>query len=144
MKKIILILVLIIVFSCQSKKTIYSSKVRTELGININAQVSKIDSIANYYLVYINSDKGDFKIVSDKHKAYPYNGVKVRIGKKYKFRIEEKLTDRFIYIDNKKISMANMDHVRRCMYFNNTEICTESFFNLAIANNLKGLYINKE
>ena len=138
MKKIILVLILIS-FSCNTKKSLlHSSKSRTELGIITTAQVFKIDSIANYYLVYIKGDKGYFKIISKKNEVRFYNSIKVEKGKKYKFLIQEtpnKVKEPFPIISYLKFS--------RCEKFDKTEICNESSFELALASNLKGLYISK-
>ena len=63
-------------------------KPKFELGINVFAKVSKIDSIENYYLIFIKNSKEHFKIVSDKNQPKYYNGLKIEVGGNYNFKIE--------------------------------------------------------
>ena len=143
MKKLFPILILILV-SCKSRKIETEiSKPKFELGVDVFAEVSKIDSIANYYLVFIESEKEYFKIVSDNRQAKYYNGTKLEIGKNYKFRIQQ-VTDRKPPGPNDRFTPVNYLDIAQCRNFDKTEICTESSFELATASNLKGLYLRKE
>jgi len=143
MKKAILIL-LIISVSCKSKKIETNiSKPRFEHGFDVFAKVSKIDSISNYFLVFIENEEDYFKVVSDKNQAKYYNGIKLQIGENYKFRIQQ-LTDRKPPGPNNQFTSTNYLDIAQCRNFNKTEICTESSFELATASNLKGLYLRKE
>ena len=142
MNKLFLILILIFV-SCKSKKIGSETfKLKFELGIDVYAKVSKIDSIGNYYLIFIENDKDFFKVVSDKNQAKYYNGIKVEIGKNYKFRIQQK-TNRKPSGGNDRFTPVNYLDIAQCRNFDETEICTESSFELGTATNLKGLYLRK-
>ena len=142
MKNLSLILILIL-FSCKSKKFgIETYKPQFELGIDVNAKISKIDSIKNYYFVFIENDKKFFKIVSEKNKTKRYKGKRVEIGKNYKFRIQQ-LTDRKPSGKNNKFTPMNYLDINNCLNFDGLEICTESSFELAKSSNLKGLYLNE-
>jgi hypothetical protein len=141
MKNIFLILILIL-FSCKSKKVVKKTyKPQFELGINVNARISKIDSIENYYFVFIENNKEFFKIISEKNQVKRYNGKKVEIGQNYKFRIQQ-LTDRRPSGENNEFTPTNYLDISRCLNFNGFKICTESSFELAKSSNLKGLYLN--
>jgi hypothetical protein len=142
MKNIFLILILIL-FSCKSKKVETETyKPQFELGMDVNAKVSKIDSIENYYFVFIKNNKEFFKIVSEKNQVKYYNSKKVEIGKNYKFRIQQ-LTDRRPSGENDQFTPMNYLDLSRCLNFNGFEICTESSFELAKSSNLKGLYLKE-
>jgi hypothetical protein len=142
MKNIFVILILIL-FSCKSKKVgTETYKPQFELGIDVNARIAKIDSIENYYFVFIENGEEYFKIISEKNQAKPYNRKKVEIGKNYKFRIQQ-LTDRRPSGENDQFTPMNYLDISRCLNFNGLEICTESSFELAKSSNLKGLYLNK-
>jgi hypothetical protein len=143
MKNLFLILILICT-SCKSKKLETEiSQPRFELGIDVFAKVSRIDSIANYYLVFIEDEKDFFKIVSDKNQAKYYNAIKIEIGEYYKFKVKP-ITNRRPPSTNDKFTPVNYLDIAKCHKFNETEICTESSFELATAFNLKGLYLKKE
>jgi hypothetical protein len=142
MKKLILVLILLS-FSCKSKQLpqeILDPKL--EFGFIVNAQISKIDSIQNYYLVYIENDNEFYKIVSNKNAAIFNDGIKVINGESYNFRIEQ-LTDRKNATANNEFAPINYLDIAQCRKFRQTKICTETSFELAKANNLSGLYIRK-
>ena len=143
MKKLILILIIISV-SCKSREIETDiSKPKFEPGSEVFAKVSKIDSIANYYLVFIENREEYFKVVSDKNQAKYHNGIKLEIGENYKFRIQQ-ITDRRPPVSNDRFTLTNYLDIAQCRYFGKTEICTSSSFELATASNLKGLYLRKE
>jgi len=142
MKKIFLILIIFV--SCKTKKIETETfKPTFELGIDVFAKVSKIDSIANYYLVFIENENNFFKIISDKNQAKYYNGIKIGIGHNYKFRIQQ-VTNRKPAEPNDRYTPVNYLDIAQCRKFKETEICTESSFELATASNLKGLHLRKE
>ena len=143
-KKIPILILILILVSCKSKKVgTELSKPNFELGIDVFAKVSRIDSIANYYLVFIENEEEFFKIVSDKNQAKYYNGIKVEIGEKYKFKIQQ-VTDRRPSRPNDRFTPVNYLDIAQCRNFDKTEICTESSFELATASNMRGLYLRKE
>lgn len=140
MKNLFIILILILV-SCRSKKIEPKPHItKFEFGIDVNAKVLKIDSISNFYLVFIENEEIFFKIVSNKNHAKPYNGVKIKIGESYKFRIQQ-VTDRRPSGSNDQFTPINYLDITRCVNFKGTDVCTESSFELAKSSNLKGLYI---
>jgi hypothetical protein len=140
MKRVLILLVLFLL-ACKSKKTnTYSFNENKALGFNVNAQVSKIDSVANYYLVFIENETNFFKIISNKNQIKPYKGVKLKVGENYMFKIFQ-LTDRKNLKLNSQFSPVNYLDIDQCLRFEGTEICTESSFELATSNNLKGLYL---
>ena len=116
---------------------------RQRRGIDVFAEVSKIDSIANFYLVFIKNEKEHFKVVSDKNQAKYYNGTQLEIGKNYNFKIKQ-VTDRRPSGPNDRFTPMNYLDIAQCQDFEKTEICTESSFELATASNLKGLFLRKE
>ncbi|CAL2076320.1 conserved hypothetical protein [Tenacibaculum sp. 190524A05c] len=118
-------------------------KPKFELGFDVFAEVSKIDSISSYYLVFIENEKEFFKVVSDKNQIKYYNGIKLEIGHNYKFRLQQ-ITDRRPSGPNDQFTPVNYLDIAQCRNFDKTEICTESSFELATASNLKGLYLRKE
>jgi hypothetical protein len=139
--KILILILILISFSCKSKKIETEPiKQKLELGFDVTAKVSKIDSIANYYLVFIENNKEFFKIISDKNQAKPYNGVKVKVGENYNFKIQQ-ITNRKPTEQNSPFTPVNYLDITRCEDFKGTEICTESSFELAKSSNLKGLYL---
>lgn len=139
--KIVILILILISFSCKSKKIgTEPIKQKLELGFDVTAKVSKIDSIANYFLVFIENDKEFFKLISDKNQAKPYNGIKVKIGENYKFKIQQ-ITNRKPSEQNTPFTLVNYLDITSCEYFKGTEICTESSFELAKSSNLKGLYL---
>ncbi|WP_373519266.1 hypothetical protein [Pricia sp.] len=144
MKNIFLILILIL-FSCKSKnvgKETYKPKF--ELGIDVSAKISKIDSIENYYLIFIENEKEFYKIVSNKNQPKYHNGIKVKSGENYEFKLQP-VTNRGAPSTNEKFPRpVNYLDITVCRNFDKTEICTESSYDLATASNLKGLYLRKE
>ncbi|MBD3864702.1 hypothetical protein [Olleya marilimosa] len=143
MKNLFLILILTL-FSCKSKKLESNTlKPKFELGIDVVAKVSKIDSIANYYLVLVENKNEYLKIVSDKNQAKYYNGIKVDVGKYYKFRIQQ-ITNRQPPDINDTIMPVNYLDIAACRNFGKTKICTESSYELAKASNLRGLHLRKD
>uniref|UniRef100_UPI00404A4E1B hypothetical protein n=1 Tax=Flavobacterium sp. TaxID=239 RepID=UPI00404A4E1B len=142
MKKLSLGLIIIVVLiSCNSSKPpLTTTKPNFELEVDVVANVSKIDSIADYYLVYIDNGKQSFKIVSSKNTEVPLNATKIKINETYKFKIKQ-ITDRRIGAVNNQLQPVNYLDIMRCLNFNRTEICTESAFELAKSSNLKGLHL---
>ncbi len=141
--RVILYLVVTIAFvSCKSKKIDSKPKLtQFEIGAkNINANISKIDSVSNYYFVFIENDQEFYKIISNKNQAKPQNGIKIKVGENYQFKIQQ-LTDRKPSGSNDKFIPVNYLDITRCIDFNGTEICTEASFELAKPYNLNGLYI---
>lgn len=119
-------------------------------------EVTKIDSIDNYYLIYTQDSKSRYKIVSRKNiKTFNPDDLKsiskVRIKKinkrvivnmKYKFELEE--------LDKKSdsISKTQMNYYEftHCVnLYPATKICTEPGYRLYKALNLDGLnYVNNK
>ncbi len=145
MKKLICFLVLLS-FSCGSKKNATESTTKPfELGLELTARVTKVDSIENYYVINIRDENKLFKLVSKKSSIKPYQGPKIENGNSYFFKIRQ-LTDRKPN-GNENISVPTpMNHldVKTCLPFENTEICTESGFELATAYNVLGLYLKAQ
>lgn len=132
----------IVFYSCNAKKRhITSNKPNFELEIEVEARVSKIDSIADYYLVYIENEKQFFKIVSNKNTETQLSATNIKIDEKYKFKIKQ-MTDRKEEALNNQFKPVNYLTIVRCLKFNKTEICTESAFELAKSSNLKGLHLH--
>ena len=130
--------------SCKSKKIESNSNLtQYEFGIkDVSASISKIDSISNYYFVFIENDQEFYKIVSNKNHMVPQNGIKVKVGENYQFKIKQ-LTDRKPSGPNDRFIPVNYLDISRCIEYNGTEICTESSYELAKSENLNGLYIFK-
>ena len=138
MNKLLLLLVLIFA-ACGSKKNVPKPiKKPFELGMELTGTVTKIDSVESYYLINVRDENKWFRIVSKKSSSKPYNGTKLQNGNTYFFKLRQ-ITDRSV---NPRV--ANYLDIATCRYFENTEICTESAYELATAYNLLGLYLKPE
>lgn len=145
MNKLLYFLVLIFV-ACGSKKNVPELIEKPfELGIEMTGKVIKIDSIENYYLINIRDENKGFRIVSKKSSSKPYKGVKLENGNSHFFKIRQ-LTDRNPTKSegNNIPRPVNYLDIAACRNFENTEICTESGFELATAYNVLGLYLKPQ
>ena len=125
--------------ACGSKKNVPESiKKPFELGIELTGKVTKIDSIESYYLINVRDENKGFRIVSKKSSSKPYKGTKLENGNSYFFKVKQ-ITDRSLNPRH-----ANYLDIAACRYFENTEICTDSGYELATAYNVLGLYLKSQ
>lgn len=144
MNKLLRIWILIVLMtSCRSKQTNLISKPgQFEFGVELNGRVSRLDSIGDYYLIFVENSNSRFKIVSEKVNGWS-TGLKIQLDSIHSFKIEQ-ITDRqraYESYEGKFPRPTNYMYIAACHYFVGTEICTESSFELAKANNVVGLYI---
>ena len=140
MKNIITLLFFILVISCKSNKPENLAKPSTiqknDFSELVEGKVYKIDSINNYYLIYLKSKKIDYKIVSKKNNCEKSNLIK--IDSTYSFKLEPI----FKISNNGNQSIANYLDLKRCQYFDgNTTICNEPGIELYKSSNVYGLCI---
>ena len=100
-------------------------------------QVSKIDSVNSYYIVYLKKNNINYKIISKKETLYKCN--KIQIGQFYFFKIKSLLNVN-IKLNDHVISSSNNALVNCYTFEGNTKICKEEgIYDLYKAINLKGL-----
>lgn len=129
----------LILVACGSNKSMPEPlKKPFKLGIELTGKVTKIDSLENYYLINVIDENNWFRIVSKKSSSKPYKGIKLENGNSYLFKIKQ-ITDRSV---NPRV--GNYLDIAACRYFENTEICTDSGYELATAYNVSGLYLKPE
>ncbi|NDV57679.1 hypothetical protein [Bacteroides sp. 519] len=139
-------IIFIISTSCVSNKHTEITHIRNIDSTHVASklyEVYKIDSINNYYLIYLRKDSQKYKVVS-KMEYVPF-GKKIKLGTKYDFSLES-LFDVDISINGINVNPAHTSLVE-CIYVDKmTYVCIErndSIFDLFRAKNLTGLYIHK-
>ncbi|MBS9464161.1 hypothetical protein KIM67_17190 [Flagellimonas sp. 389] len=146
MKKIYIGLLILGMASCKSVKTqenIPSTEI--DLSTAMRGKVYKIDSLNNYYLIYVSDEKLSYKIVSEKVNKSTCN--EIMIDSTYNFKINQLTSDTPPPEGNSNIpTPINHLDIARCVKFSgNTEICTEpGINNLYSSSNLTGLCIVKK
>lgn len=143
LKKIFYFLILLSI-SCGTKKDpVEPISKPIKFGLELNAMVTKIDTIKNYYVINIRDENNLFRIVSKKSSAKPFKGIRIQNGCSYFFRVKQ-LTNRKPDKNQNNTFPRPINYldISSCLNFENTEICTESGFELATADNVLGLYVN--
>lgn len=139
--KILILFLILLSFSCKSTKAETESLTKNfVLGKDVTAVVSKIDTSELYFFIFIENENEFFKIISDKNQPKPNSGVKLEVGKKYTFRVQQ-ITDRSPKGKNSQFTPINYLDIDKCITIDGITICTESAFELATTSNLKGLYL---
>jgi len=107
---------------------------------NTTYKVYKIDSINSYYLIYAKKNDSLFKIVSKK--ATPNNDEKIKINKRYSFKLHSSLIS--FYIGKAFVNMKDL-HIGGFAYDDSTVITREKdlHYELYYADNIIGLYFVK-
>ncbi len=119
-----------------------SKTIPFELGLEMTAKVVKIDSIENYYVINIEDEKKQFRIVSKKSSTKPFKRNKLENRNSYLIKVKQLTNRQPPENDNNTIpEPVNYLDIAACRNFEYTEICTESGFELATAYNVVGLYI---
>lgn len=146
MKKITLSILLLLCASCLSIKQTgmtHIENIDSKCATSKLYEVYKIDSINNYYLIYLRKDSQKYKVVSKM--GYVPFGKKIKLGVKYDFSLKS-LFDIDILINGSNANPAHTSLVE-CIYIDKmTYVCIErndSIFDLFCAKNLTGLYIHK-
>ena len=142
-KQIGIWILMIMLASCKSQQMdLKSEPSKLNFGTQFKGKVTRLDSIANYYLIFVENEDSYFKIVSKKVDGKS-NGVKIQLDSIYGFKINQ-ITDRKGAYESNESGMPtpiNYLDIAACRDFEGTEICTESSFELAKATNVVGLYI---
>lgn len=99
--------------------------------------VNRIDSIDNFYLIYVDKNDSLFKIVSQKEMIV--NCKKIKVGSKYNFVLRS-IRNNAPTIGNIKIVPVNHLDTHCYQFDTNTKICKEDgVHDLYFVDNLKGL-----
>ena len=124
---------LLSVFSCCANKQIKPVD-NTE-----KYSVYKIDSINNFYLIYINFQNKNYKVVSKK--SLSQNCKPIRVGEKYDFFNLQRIIIAENYIPINVATGSPLEFVPDCIKFDEgTEICRErGMDNIYTTDNLIGL-----
>lgn len=137
MKNILLLAIVLFFYGCRGTGT--NSPEKTYLG---NYQVTRIDSIGNYYLIYAFRNDSTFKIVSKKYAVKYCN--RILQSNSYFFSLRSSLID--TSIGEGLYSPKGNLSVNCHGYDNDTTICFEDgcVRDLFYADNIKGLcYIDQ-
>jgi hypothetical protein len=104
--------------------------------------VNKIDSVNNYYLVYLKKGTNWYKIVSKKENLD--NAKKIKVNSSYKFSLKS-IWNQEILIGGVNVSPSLFPHVTCLSFDKETSICIErdSINDLFVSKNLKGLHYIK-
>ncbi|PWK20029.1 hypothetical protein [Xanthomarina spongicola] len=140
MKKTIYLIILILgIISCKSQKNNKVEKpLKIDLSSEILAKVYKIDSINNYYLIYVSNEKLNYKIISEK--VSHENCNKVVLDSLYSFRVESLLLTRPRASEGVELPVNYSDFEKCIDVPNNTKICTEvGIRDICKSKNLLGL-----
>lgn len=134
--KIFLLIFLIVIISCSHK--IYEDMQEPKLNVENNDLyiVTKVDSINNYYVIYLKKDDDNFKVVSEKTKNTYCNPLKE--GQKVSLNLKS-FYEKKIKFGNREMTTSLMVD---CFYFDeNTKICREKAHGLYYSEDLEGLCI---
>ncbi|MFZ4931930.1 hypothetical protein [Chryseobacterium sp. Mn2064] len=101
--------------------------------------VYKIDSVNNYYLIYLSSEGKSYKIVSKKEEVTKCK--KIKLGDKYNFSSLDRIIKPEDYIPKNVATGSPLEFVPDCIKFDEqTEICRErGMDNIYMTKNLAGL-----
>lgn len=130
MKNLILCLLILLVFSCNS--------IKRDITPKLDYLVTKIDSTNNYYFIYAKGSDENFKIVSEKNNLYCTN--KVAVGKKYNFKTESIFISKIKDGDTFR-QLTNHINIK-CITLNGSIICKEyenGIYDVFRSENLQGL-----
>ncbi len=120
-----LIVLILILTSCKGTQIDSEPKSRkVDLFKEIDAKVYKIDSVKNYHVIYVSSDKLNYKVISKKGNSDNCN--KVELDSMYSFKIKSLILPE-PRINNSNFSKpVNYDDFQKCAHMDDfTEICTE-------------------
>ena len=124
-------------------KTPHPFRIHETLHNSTLYEVYKIDSINNYYLIYLKEGNNRYKVISKM--TFRIQSEKIRLNKKYKFTLES-IFNVDLYINGVNVNPALAPNVECISIDNRTNICIErkdSIYDLFRAINLDGLYIKK-
>jgi hypothetical protein len=138
-KNIFVIITSIVMFSCNDE--IYSPLVKTNNNYEKHSyRVYKIDSIGNYYLLYLNRGERNYKVVSEKTDNISCK-KRIKVNRKYELELGS-IWDMFFGTD-----FASGHKIGGIEFPGKTVIYVErenSILILHYAKNIKGLCIVKE
>jgi hypothetical protein len=101
--------------------------------------VYKIDSLNNYYIIYLQKNDSLYKIISEKEIVK--KGQKIKTNQKYNFVLHS-IWNKTTRVGESDVSLKHNNYVRCLTLNDSTKICLEnSIYDLHYADNVKGLYI---
>ena len=135
------ILVFFLLAACSSAKKMFPPP---DVSVdNSKYEVSKIDSLNNYYFIYLKRSDSVFKLVSQKKVVL--NCQKIEIKRKYIFELIS-IWNQPIMINGVDVSPSTTPHVNCIGLDNTTKVCLErssGINDIFYAKNLTGLCIVK-
>ncbi|WP_271782408.1 hypothetical protein [Aquimarina algiphila] len=138
MKKVLFLLIFS-VFSCKPHKQSGVSidvQKNVDFSKSVKGLVYKIDSISNYYLVYLQHEKASYKVISEKINCTN----RIKIDSSYIFKLKPLTDINYTNDSNKLTNIANYLDLERCVKYNGgVKICNEPGIELYSASNLHGL-----
>lgn len=147
MKVMLFMFVLMNILCCKTSKENLNSRKSDvyEASVNVECKVYKIDSIADYYLVYAESNDERYKIVSGKIKKPIMGNCKIiHHGETYVLKLHRPLD--VMCINGKIVADTNYLGPMCYPFQKDVFICNEEengIFFLYFAYNLQGLYLCK-
>ena len=106
-------------------------------------QISKIDSVNDYYFIYATKNEKLYKIVSSKEKHI--KGKKILVGKKYNFDLKS-IWNQPILINGVNIIPASLPNINCIGLDDSTTMCLErenSINDIYRSSKIRGLYLEK-
>ncbi|WP_333696038.1 hypothetical protein [Flavobacterium sp.] len=142
-KQLIFLFVIILLSSCNRGFVKNSEKLVVDTSKDSIFTVRKIDSINDYYIVYLKKADDWFKVVSKKDSSGDSRN-KIEIEKSYFFNLYSLWNEKLI-INGIDVSLSKTPNVQCIGFDEKTSICLErdSINDLFIAKNLKGLKVTR-
>lgn len=142
-KQLIFLFAIIFIFSCNRRLVNNSENLVVNTIKDSIFTVHKIDSINNYYVVYLKKSDTWFKIVSKKDSEGESRN-KIEIEKSYFFSLHS-LWDEKLIINGIDVSLSKTPNVQCIGFDEKTSICIErdSINDLFTTKNLQGLKYQK-
>lgn len=138
----IVFIIMIVFLSCKGAKNTDSQRATVDFSNPVNAQVKKIDSIDNYYLIYCRNGGKNYKIVSRKMN-FKSSCKTIKVDSSYDFKLLQLTNVSSASVDSEIPTPINYLDIEKCIFKENTKICNEPKTELYEAKNLNGLCIVK-
>ncbi|WP_298753793.1 hypothetical protein [uncultured Psychroserpens sp.] len=134
-----LLILIIVLFSCNNKKSIINeSKVQESKQ---NYKVFKVDSIGSFYLIYLNKGNLNYKVISEMQSEKKANEL-IEVGKEYSLSLSSVFNQK-LKIKDKKVRAVPL--MVDCIQFEkNINICKEKELginDLHYTSDLSGLHL---
>ena len=137
MKKIIILFLITVALSCNGKRKILHQDTTLDKFQEHKYLVDRVDSINNFYILYISDEYFKYQVISNKSNNINYE--RVHEGKYYHFKLSANL------LEPKTVAAVNSYDLKNCNDVDSvTRICRERYMSgLFYASNLKGLVLLK-